>query len=73
MRVSICSIVNVSVFDPDHAFKSALQTAGVGAGFGSGAAIAPEATVKTKNVSARVLIGGIQICFLLIAHPLRLR
>lgn len=54
MRVMIWSIVNVSVFDPDHDFKSALQTAGVG--FGSGAAINPDATTKTKNVNESVLM-----------------
>ena len=70
MRVLICSIVNVSVFDPDQAFKSALQTAGVGFDSEPGAAVAPEAIVKTKSVNASALIGDLQNSFSLLLLPL---
>jgi hypothetical protein len=55
MRSEICAMVSVSVFCPDHSFKSALQTAGVG--FTSGdTAIAGAATVRTKNMNESVFM-----------------
>jgi hypothetical protein len=51
--VFITSIVKVSVLCADQVFKSDWQAAGVG--FGSLAAMAPEATVKTHDKSNTVV------------------